>query len=339
MNYRLPVGCTTFLLLLLNYCPAATFYVDQRNAASGDANDGSEGKPFKTIGAVVSKLNPGDNAVIHGGVYREAVTIKVSGTTDHPISIAAAAGERVVIDGADIVKGWTPVAADPKKRPLWVKADWEAWAKLSSDPKTRGRGPQLLVDNVVLRQAATMDSLFPGTFFADIEKKAIVIWPLPPRSAALTAEDQSRFWDAPVNLASSDPNEHLVEVAVRPVSFLAEPCSYLTVKGLTVRHGDNSAQEGAMGIFGNHDTVQDCTVEYTHGRGFSITGQFDVVHNCTFSFNGSCGGGAQLSDSEFSGNTLCHNSNLGVGEGWEKRRDQIQPDHQSRCPGQSLHQQ
>ena len=316
-NYRLGFTCASFLFVLINRCPATTFYVDQQNAASRDENDGSESKPLKTIGAAVAKLNAGDSVIIHAGVYREAVTIKASGVAQHLISISAAWGERVIIDGADIVKGWTPITADAKKRPLWVKADWEAWAKLSADPKTRGRGPQIAFDSIILHQAATMDAMFPGTFFADIEKKSIVIWPLPPRTTSLTAEDQSRFWDSPVDLASSDPNQHLVEVAVRPVSVLAEKSSFLTVKGLTVRHGANGAQEGAMGIFGDHDTVEECTVEYTHGRGFSVTGQFDAVRNCSFNFNGSCGGGAQLSDSEFSGNMLCHNSNLGVGEGWE----------------------
>ncbi len=56
---------------------------------------------LRTVAEAAQKVCPGDLVLIHDGVYRESVVVKQSGTAEKPITFAAAAGEHVVITGAD----------------------------------------------------------------------------------------------------------------------------------------------------------------------------------------------------------------------------------------------
>lgn len=80
--------------------------VDQNSAGAADTNSGSADAPLLTIGKAVEAAGPGTTVVVKGGTYREQVNVDKSGTADSRISIRAAAGERVVISGADRITGW-----------------------------------------------------------------------------------------------------------------------------------------------------------------------------------------------------------------------------------------
>ena len=60
----------------------------------------------RTISAAAAKAEPGDTVFIHAGTYRETVTVDKSGTKGKPIRFEAAAGENVVITGADVLTAW-----------------------------------------------------------------------------------------------------------------------------------------------------------------------------------------------------------------------------------------
>lgn len=65
-----------------------------------DTNPGSSDSPFRTIQFGVDALRPGDTLLIHGGTYREFVTITKSGAYfDRNVKVRAVPGEAVVIDG------------------------------------------------------------------------------------------------------------------------------------------------------------------------------------------------------------------------------------------------
>ena len=73
-------------------------------------------RPFKTIGAAAEKAQPGDSITVHEGVYRERVNPPRGGTAhDRRIIYQAASGERVVIKGSEIIKGWQKVQHDTWK--------------------------------------------------------------------------------------------------------------------------------------------------------------------------------------------------------------------------------
>lgn len=81
---------------------AAQYYV----AVDGDdQNPGTLDSPFRTLSQAVSRLTPGDTALVRGGVYRETVVFPRSGTSDAPIRLAAYPGEKVLLDGREILGG------------------------------------------------------------------------------------------------------------------------------------------------------------------------------------------------------------------------------------------
>lgn len=72
------------------------FHVD--GAKGDDKGDGSVGKPWKTIGAAVARLKPGDTLVVHGGTYFESVSVALAGTAKAPITVRGAPGEVAIVD-------------------------------------------------------------------------------------------------------------------------------------------------------------------------------------------------------------------------------------------------
>ncbi len=124
-NLRLSRPALAGLLVFCFCAPAwsAEYVVDQK--AGKDDAAGSAAAPFKTISKAVAALQPGDTVTIKGGVYREVVTVKASGTAEKPIVIQGAPGEKVVISGGEIIKGWKKLAKEdacgnPHWEHIWV---------------------------------------------------------------------------------------------------------------------------------------------------------------------------------------------------------------------------
>ena len=57
-------------------------------------------------------VQPGDTILVKGGTYRERVTFKTSGKPGQRITLKAAPGERVVINGASPITGWRKVTRE-----------------------------------------------------------------------------------------------------------------------------------------------------------------------------------------------------------------------------------
>ena len=70
-----------------------------------DQAAGTPEAPLQTIQAAFDKAGPGDTILLHGGTYREAVSLKnKSGSEGSPITLAAAKGEKPVLSGLDVLK-------------------------------------------------------------------------------------------------------------------------------------------------------------------------------------------------------------------------------------------
>ena len=76
-----------------------------------DANPGTQAAPLATIQRAVALAAPGTTIVIRGGTYRLTTNVQVrtSGTAAAPITMAAFAGERPVIDGDLLPASHTPL--------------------------------------------------------------------------------------------------------------------------------------------------------------------------------------------------------------------------------------
>ena len=331
-RFTSPSAALATLLLLLFAARAtygAQYFVDNRNSAAADNNPGTAAQPFQTIGAAISKLAAGDTVTINAGVYREAFSVPVSGTADKPIVVQAAPGEKVIVTGADLVKGWTKTD-DATKRPIWEKAPWKQWAECVGvvDGLDRKSGPQLIADGVLLRRVGSLKEMNPGTYFYDpAHDGAIYLWMTPaPHSGSQPIEKGAAWWDEPVDLSSEDPNQHQIEASVRGklVSVIGQ--SYVTIRGLLLRYNTAAAQEGGLcvdagptqGLADSHDdTVEDCVVEFCHGRGLTCVGEHITVRRCYLRHNGASGAGGRLRDSLWEDNVLDGNTTYGHSVGWE----------------------
>jgi hypothetical protein len=88
-------------LFLVTIAGAADYFV----SISGlDTNPGTEALPWRTIQKAANSLAAGDTAWVRTGIYKERVTVNVSGNpTGGPVSFRAFPGEKPIIDGARFI--------------------------------------------------------------------------------------------------------------------------------------------------------------------------------------------------------------------------------------------
>jgi len=81
-----------------------TYYVSQCNPKASDTNPGTKSAPWKTLNRAggAKELKPGDTVYIKGGVYRELMSITVSGTPNKPITFKNAPNEQVIVKGSEL---------------------------------------------------------------------------------------------------------------------------------------------------------------------------------------------------------------------------------------------
>ncbi len=111
------------------------------STTGSDDNPGTEALPFRTLQRAADVVIPGDVVTVAGGLYRERVKMRSSGTAEAPIRFQAASDEVVVVSGADYLDvTWEELAAG-------------IWAASVPSPVT-----QLFVDG-----QAMVDARFPNT--------------------------------------------------------------------------------------------------------------------------------------------------------------------------------
>jgi hypothetical protein len=69
--------------------------------------------PLLTIQAAANKAQAGDTITVHEGIYRERVNPPRGGTSDAMrITCQSAPGEKVVLTGSELVRGWRQLQND-----------------------------------------------------------------------------------------------------------------------------------------------------------------------------------------------------------------------------------
>jgi Right handed beta helix region len=265
-----------------------TYYVDNRNPHSSDANAGTQDSPFLTINRAAQAVQPGERVVISSGVYRESIVPIRGGTgPDTMISYEAAPGATVIVKGSKLVKtGWQPSSGfQPSAaagKSMLYQFRMEQLALEGYNPfgllnvlKERsyeelGKAPQgmrpvlmtrgmVFVDGKPLRQADTYEELskVPGTFWP--EQDGMVVH---------------------VHLVDeSDPARHDVEFVTQQHVFAPREryLGYIRIKGITFEHGADGfprPQDGMVSTNrGNHWIIEDSTFRHANAVALDIGNQ------------------------------------------------------------------
>jgi hypothetical protein len=93
-------------MIFLPTLAAATAAEYHVSPTGSDDNPGTVKRPFATIQKAAEVMVAGDTCFIGAGTYRETVRPKNNGSEGAPIVFKADAGQQVIIDGTDPVRGW-----------------------------------------------------------------------------------------------------------------------------------------------------------------------------------------------------------------------------------------
>jgi alpha-N-arabinofuranosidase len=247
-----------------------------------DADDGSLARPFKTIMAAANVAMPGDVITVHAGIYREQIIPPRGGNSEKErIVYQAAKGEKVVVKGSEVIKGWEKLANDTwgvkipnqffgKFNPYkeFIQGDW-----FGPKPKDRKylRGEVYLNGNWLM-EAAKREEVLKA---AD-EKNPL--W------SALVEGDSTTIW---AQFKNVDPNKETTEINVRETVFYPDRpfINFITVRGFTMEQAaTNWAPPTAeqMGLIGTHWSrgwiIENNTVQYSKCVGIAL-GKYGDEHD------------------------------------------------------------
>jgi alpha-N-arabinofuranosidase len=267
INHTHSIGAL-LLLALTTYAAAGEFHVSVNGS---DMNDGSSSKPFKTISAAVQVAQPGDLILVHEGTYRERVTPPRGGESDAKrIVYQAAAGEKVLIKGSEVVRNWQKVQDDTWKVVVpnslfgafnpykdLIHGDW-------FNPKGRNHHTgAVYLKGHWLTEAANLDEVLKPIgktplWFGQVDETNTTIW---------------------AQFSGVNPNETEVEINVRRTVFYPDKpgINYLTVRGFTMMHAATpwappTAEQ--IGLIGTHWSkgwiIEDNDIRYSTCVGITL---------------------------------------------------------------------
>ena len=234
------------VLLLSGSAEARRYHV------SGKGNDSDKGTakaPFLTISRAAGIARPGDVVTVHEGVYRERINPTCGGQSDRDrIVYQAAPGEKVVVKGSEIIKGWQKVQNDTWKVSIANSffGDFNPYSDLISgdwfNPKGRAHhtGAVYLSDHWLTEAANQDDALKPigetPLWFGKVDDTNTTIW---------------------AQFKGVNPNDAEVEINVRQAVFYPDKpgVNYITVRGFTMMHAATpwappTAEQ--IGLIGTH---------------------------------------------------------------------------------------
>ena len=318
-------------------------FVSNTDPAASDENDGSEEKPFRTIGKAAAVATPGTRIRIHAGIYRECVRPEQGGTgPEHMISYEAYGDGDVVIRASEEVtefkksEGWMLFRGFG---PTSEKEDIQIW-EYDLDPDLfRGYNPfcavNILHDRLFIEYDKTDMTPYlnrRGCVFCDGKPLKQV-----PLYNGMGQEDGTYWVEANgmkvhFRLAcDKDPKDHRIEVTVREQCFAPEKefLNYIRVKGLKCEHAATGApvpQRGAISAHrGHHWIIEDCEVNWSNGVGIDVghecwhhthtadeTIGYSVIRNCRIRDVGVCGIAGMFAE------RMLIEDNVIEGTGWQK---------------------
>ena len=313
-------------------------FVSAEDPAASDENDGSEGKPFRTIQRAAEAAAPGTRIRIHAGLYRECVHPQQGGESpEKMISYEAFGDGPVVVRASEEVtefllsEGWMLRGFEANHPVIW---------EYDLDPDLfRGYNPfcavNILHDRLFIEYDKTDMTTYlnrRGCVFCD--GKPLTQVPL----YYLMGQQDNTYWveangqKVHFRLAGdADPKDHRIEVTVREQCFApVKPfLSYIRVKGITFEHAATGApvpQRGAVSAYrGHHWIIEDCEVNWSNALAIDVGNEcwhhthrageavgYSVIRRCTIRDAGVCGIAGLYAEG------MLIEDNVIEGTGWQK---------------------
>ncbi len=222
------------------------------------ANSGTIESPFLTIQKAADVAQPGDVITVCEGIYRERVTPTRGGVSNRKrITYQTAEGEKVVIKGSEIVKGWEEFLPDVWKATLpnsffgdynpfkdIIKGDW------FHDLGRVHHTGEVYLNEKSLWESATLEGVL------DPKRQEDKFDPEGSTYTWYTESDNENTYIY-ANFQGADPNEELVEINVRESCFYPDTTgiNYITVRGFQMMQAatqwapPTAEQIGLIGTF------------------------------------------------------------------------------------------
>ncbi|MCK4920013.1 MAG: sulfatase-like hydrolase/transferase [Bacteroidales bacterium] len=212
-----------------------------------DKNTGTVKKPLLTIQAAANLAQPGNTIIVHEGVYRESINPKHGGYSDERrIVYKAAEGEKVIIKGSEIIKGWENVEGDiwNKKLPNKFFGEYNPYSDTIGGHWYFSRDKNYHTGAVYLNGKWLKEATSEQDFLSN--KGEISFW---------FAEVDDKTTTIRAQFPGVDPNEEEVEINVRQTIFFPEKTglNYITIRGFTMQHAATNwaaptqVQKGLLG--------------------------------------------------------------------------------------------
>jgi hypothetical protein len=200
-----------------------------------DQNKGTQQHPFRTIGKAAENARPGDEVIVHGGVYREWVNPPRGGESDKKrIVYRAVDGEEVVIKGSEVIKGWTRFSGDVWKViiPNSFFGDFNPFKEILHGDWFNDKGRihhagEVYLNGRSLYEAPILEALLKQELLP-VGEERLYPW-------YCESDDENTYIYA--NFGNHDPNREEVEINVRQSCFYPDKpgINYITVKGFVMR--------------------------------------------------------------------------------------------------------
>ncbi|MCC7154040.1 MAG: right-handed parallel beta-helix repeat-containing protein [Bryobacterales bacterium] len=251
----------THLILSIAFALAAnlTFATEFHVSVSGsDGNDGSVGRPLRTISAAARVAQPGDVITVHEGTYRERVTPPRGGESDSKrIVYQAAPGEKVIIKGSEVIRNWKLFAPGVWKATIpnslfgsynpykdVIAGDWfGAKGRIHHTGEVYLNGKSLFETHLLERVLQPQ----PITDIRDVEGSTYTWF----------SESDGKYTYIYANFHSNNPNQELVEINVRDSCFYPDQPGrdYITIRGFQMAHAATqwaAPTAEQIGLIGTH---------------------------------------------------------------------------------------
>ncbi len=228
------------------------------SVSGNDNNDGSESKPYRTISAAARVAQPGDVITVHEGTYRERITPPRGGESEaRRIVYQAAAGEKAVIKGSEVVRDWKRFMPGVWKATLpnslfgsynpykdLIEGDWFA---NKGRPHHTG---EVYLNGKSLWETHLLERVLNPRPLPDIRDQEGSTW-------TWFCESDDKYTYIYANFHDRDPNQELVEINVRDSCFYPDQPGrdYITIRGFRMSHAATqwaAPTAEQIGLIGTH---------------------------------------------------------------------------------------